>query len=90
MVMRSLILRRTIQVGRRPNLLIGFTSSINQITTSQLMKILSLTIDRRRSRHWQVLSVSLTRITKTSSLHIKSYSYGTLDLEILGSNVSNG
>ena len=36
-----------------------------------------------------MLSVSLTRLTKTSPLHRKSYSDGTLDLGILGSNMSN-
>ena len=38
------------------------------------MNLLSLTRYRRNSRHWQVLFISLTRLTKTSTLHIKSYS----------------
>ena len=87
-VMRSLILRSTSQVGRGTNMLIGFTSSMTQRTTFRLMNLLSITRDRRRSRHWQVMSVSLTRITKTSPLHRKSYSDGTLDLDILNSNIS--
>ena len=56
----------------------------------QLMKLLSLTIERKRSMHWHVLYVSLMRITKTSPLYIKSYYDGTLDLYILGYNMSNG
>ena len=39
----GLIWRRTIHVGRRPDLLRGFMSSMNQITTFKLTKILSLT-----------------------------------------------
>ena len=81
---------RTSQVGRRPNLLRGFTSSMTQRTTFQLTKLLSLTIEIRRSRHWQVMSVSLTRLTKTSLLHKNFYSNGNLDLGIFGSNMSNG
>ena len=88
MVMQILIWRRTIQVSRRPNLLRGFMSSMTQRTTFQLMKLLSLNRYKRRSRHWQVLSVSLTRLTKTSLLNRKSYSDGTLDLDILSSNIS--
>ena len=45
---------------------------------------------RLRSRHWQVLSLSLTRLTKTSLLYIKSYSNVILDLDLLDSNMSNG
>ena len=37
-----------------------------------------------------MLFVSLTRLTRTSLLHRKSYSDGTLDLDILGSNMYNG
>ena len=39
----ELNLRRTSQVGRRPNLLGGFTSSRTQRTTSQIINLLSLT-----------------------------------------------
>ena len=62
----------------------------NQITTLQLMKLLSLIRYRSSSSHLQVLSVSLTMLTKTSPLHSKSYSRRTLDWDILGSNISNG
>ena len=58
--------------------------------TLQLMKLLYLNRDMRRSMYWKVLFVSLTRLNKTSSLHRKSYPNGTLDLEILGSIMSNG
>ena len=51
------------------------------------MKIFSLTIDIRMSSHWKVLSVSLTRLTRTSLLNRKSYSGGTLDWYIFGSNI---
>ena len=80
---------RISQVGRRPSLLRGFTLSMNLITTFQLMKLLYLTRERRRLRHWQVLFVSLTRLTKTSPLHRKIYSDFTLDWDMLGSNMFN-
>ena len=57
----ELNLKRAIQVGRRMNLLRGFTSSMNQITTFQIMKLLYLTREIRGSRYWQVMPVSLTR-----------------------------
>ena len=90
MVMWSLIWRTTRQVGRRPNLLRRFMSITAQIKTFQIMTLFSLAIDRIRSRHWQMLFVSLTRLTRTSPLHRKSYSDGTLDWDILGSNMYNG
>ena len=71
MVMRSLIWRRTSQVSRKLNLFRGFTSSMTQRKTFQLINLLSLTREIRRSKHWQVLFVSLTRLTKNSPLHIK-------------------
>ena len=54
----------------------------------QLVNILSLTKEIRSSRLWQVMFVSLTRLTKNSPLHRKSYSDGNLDLDILGYNMS--
>ena len=66
----------------------GFTSIMTQRATFQLMKILSLTRERSISSRWQVLYVSLTRLTKTSLLRRKSYSDGTLDSDILGSKIS--
>ena len=78
------------ELYRRPNLLKGFTPSMTQETTFQIMKLLSISRERRRSIHLKVLYVSLPRLTKTSLLHIKSYSGGILDLDILGSNRYNG
>ena len=57
--------------------------------TLHIMKLLYLTRERRRSKYWQVLFVSLTRLKKTSHLHRKSYYDGTLDLGILGYNIPN-
>ena len=74
---------KTSQVGIIPNLWRGFTSSINQRTTFQLMNTLSLTREINRSSNWQALSVSLARLTRTSLLHRKSYSYDTLDWKYL-------
>ena len=42
------------------------------------------------SRHVQALSVSPTRITRTSLIHRKSYCCGNLDWDILGLNMCNG
>ena len=89
-VMQSLIWRLISQVVKRPNLLRGFTSSMTQSTTYRLMKLFFPSIEIRMWRYWQVLSVSLTRLTKTSLIHRKSYSNGTLEWDILGSNISNG
>ena len=47
---------------------------MTQITTLQLINLLSQTREIRRSRNCQVLYVSLTRLTKNSTLHKKSYS----------------
>ena len=44
----------------------GFMSSMTQRTTFQLIKLLFLTIERRRSRHLKVLFVLIMRLTKTS------------------------
>ena len=63
---------------------------MNHKTTFQLMNLIPPTRDRRRSMNWQVLYVSLMRLTKTLALHIKSYFGGILDLDILGYNMSNG
>ena len=89
-VMWGIIWSGIIQVGRRPNLCRCFTSNMTQRTNFQLMKVFSLIRGIMRSRDWQELSVSLTRITKTSLLHIQSYSDGTLDWDVLGSNIFNG
>ena len=89
-VMRSLIWRRTSQVGRRPKLWREFISSTTQMITLQLMKLLYLTREIKRSRHWQVLYVSLKRINITSILHRNRYYDVTLDWDILGSNICNG
>ena len=75
---------------RRTRRLKGFASCMTQRTNFQPMKLFSLTRERRRPRHWKVLSVSQNRITKITLLHIKNYSNGILDLEILGSNMYNG
>ena len=53
------------ELYRGLNLLKGFTSSMTQKTTPQLMNIIPLTVERRISRKWQVMSVSLTRLTNT-------------------------
>ena len=53
------------------------------------MKLFSLTRYQRRSRHWQFLSMSLTRLTRTSLLHRDSYSDGTLYWDLLYSNMCN-
>ena len=53
------------------------------------MKLISLTSEINRSRHWQDFSVSLIRLAKTSLIHINSYSDGILDLEMLGYNMYN-
>ena len=65
------------------NLWRGLTPSMTQRTNSQLMKISSITRDRRISIYWKALSISLMRLTIFSLLHIKSYSNGTLDWDIL-------
>ena len=90
MTMQSLIWRRTSKIGRRLNLCRGFTLSRTQRKTFQFLNLFSLTMERRGSRHWQVLSVSLMRTTRTSLLHRKSCSDGTLDRNILGSSMCNG
>ena len=77
-------------IYRRPNLLKGFTSIMTQRKTFQIMKLLSITRERRSSIHLKGMYVSLAGLTKTSLLHIKSYSDGILDLDILGSNMYNG
>ena len=89
-VMRDLIWRSTSQVGRRPSLWIWLTSIIIQRTTPQLMNIFYLTKERISSSNYQSLSVSLMRINITSLLHVKSYSNGTLDWEVLGFKICNG
>ena len=89
-VIQSLFIIRTIQVGRRTNLWIGFTSSMTQRTTFQPMKLFSITRDKTTSRHWQVMYVLLTRLIRRSFFHRKIFYDGTLDQEILVSIMCNG
>ena len=44
----------------------------------------------KEAKALKMLFVSLTRLTKTSLPHRKSYFDGTLEWDILGSNMSNG
>ena len=89
-VMQTSIFSSRSQVSRRPKLWREFTSSMTEITTFQLRKLVYLTRNIRRLIHWQELYVSLTRLTRTSILRKESYSGVTLDWYILGSNICNG